>query len=131
MLKTKKRSLKKNVAILACVAFISASFLGVAQAATRHSSTEFFSPSKSFSLYSPAFSLINFNSPIFVIDPAMVYSLSKKDKKPPKIIEKPDQTEQPDPTEQPDQTTQDNKSTDSSYGNHDNSTSKKKAKDKD
>ncbi len=134
MLKIKKRSLKKNVAILACVAFISASFLGVTHAATRHPSKELFSPYKSFSLYSSAFSFINFNSPLVVIDPAMVYSLSGKDKKPPKIIKKPDPTEQPDPTENPDptdQTTQDNKDTDSSYGDHGNRTSKKKADDTD
>ena len=121
MLKTKKRSLKKNISILACAAFISASFLGVTHAATRHPSKEFFSPYKSFSLYSPAFSLINFNSPIVVIDPAVVYSLSGKNKKPPKKTKKPDQKDQTD------QTAQDNKSTDSSYGDHGNSTSKKKA----
>lgn len=134
MLKTKKRSLKKNVAILACAVFISASFLGITHAATRHSSRELYSPYKSFSLYSSAFSFINFNSPLVVIDPAMVYSLSGKDKKPPKIIEQPDPTEQPDSTENPDptdQTTKDKKDTDSSYGDHDNSTSKKRAKDKD
>ena len=131
MVKTKKNPLKKNVAILACAVFISASFLGITHAATRHSSRELYSPYKSFSLYSSAFSFINFNSPLIVIDPAMVYSLSGKDKKPPKIIEQPDPTEQPDLTEQPDPTKKDNKSTDSSYGDHDNSTSKKRAKDKD
>ena len=112
MLKTKKKSLKKNIAILACAVFISASFLGVTHAATRHSSKEFFPPYKSFSLYSPAFSLINFNSPIVVIDPAMLYSLSGKDKKPPKIIEKPPKT-------------------DSSYGDHGSKSGERKAKDKD
>ncbi len=116
MLKTKKRSLKKNIAILACAVFISASFLGVTHAATRRSSKELFSPNKSFSLYNPAFSLINFNSPIVVIDPAVVYSLSGKDKKPPK---------------KPDQTTTDNNDADSFFGDHGNSGSKKKAKDKD
>ncbi len=119
MLKTKKRSLKKNIAILACAVFISASFLGVTHAATRHSSKELFSPYKSFSLYSPAFSFINFSSPIVVIDPAVVYSLSGKDNEPPK------------PKETPDKTTEDNKNTDSSFGDHGNSGSRKKAKDKD
>jgi hypothetical protein len=122
MLKTKKKSLKKNIAILACAVFISASFLGVTHAATRHSSKEFFPPYKSFSLYSPAFSLINFNSLIVVIDPAMVYSPLGKDKKPPKKKEKPPPKDQP---------PQDNEDTDSSYGDHGNSGSRKKAKDKD
>jgi len=122
MVKTKKRSLKKNIAILACAVFISASFLGITHAATRHSSKEFFPPSKSFSLYNPVFSLINFNSPIVVIDPAVVYSLSGKNKKPPKKPKQLDQT---------DQTTKDNENTDSSYGDHGNSGSRKKAKDKD
>lgn len=134
MLKTKKIFLKKNVAILACVAFISASFIGVTHAATRHPSREVFSPHKSFSLYSYAFSFITFNSPLVVIDPAMVYSLSGKNKKPPKKKDQTDPTNQPDPTEQPDptdQTTQDNKNTDSFYGDHGNSGSKKRAKDKD
>ncbi len=119
MLKTKKRSRKKNIAILTCAVFISVSFLGVTHAATRHSSKELFSPNKSFSLYSPAFSLINFNSPIVVIDPAVVYSLSGKDKKPPR------------PKKNPDQTTTDNNDADSFFGDHGNSGSKKKAKDKD
>ncbi len=137
MIKTKKNSYKKNVALLACAVFISASFLGVTHAATRHSSRELFSPYKSFSSYSPAFSFINFNSPLVVIDPAMVYILSGKDKKPPKNPDQPDPTDptvQPDPTEQPDpanQTDQDKKNANSSYGDHGNSGSKKRAKDKD
>ncbi len=102
-------SLKKNVAILACAVFIFASFLGVTHAATRNSSRELFSPHKSFSSYSLAFSFINFNSPLVVIDPAMVYSLSGKDKKPPKNPDQPDPTVQPDPTEQPDPASQTNK----------------------
>jgi hypothetical protein len=137
MVKRKKISLKKNVAILACAVFISASFLGVTHAATRHPSREFYSPSKSFSSYSSAFSFINFNSPLVVIDLAMLYSLSVKGKKPPKKPNQPDltdPTDPADPTDQPDptdQTTQDKKDTTTSYGGNGNSGSKKKAKDKD
>ena len=134
MLKTKKRSLKKNVAILVCAVFISASFLGVTHAATRNSSRELFSPYKSFPSYSPAFSFINFNSPLVVIDPAMVYSLSGKGKKPPKNPNQPEPTVQPDPTEQPNpasQTNQDKKNTNSSYGGHGSKSGKRSAKDKD
>ncbi len=119
MLKTRKKSRKKNIAVLACAVFISASFLGVTHAATRHFSKESFSPNKSFSFYSPAFSLINFNSPIVVIDPAVVYSLSGKDKEHPK---------------KPDQTTQDNEGTDFSngeFGDHGSKSGKRKAKGKD
>jgi hypothetical protein len=134
MLKTKKISLKKNVAVFACAVFISASFLGVTHAATRNSSRELFSPCKSFSSYSLAFSFINFNSPLVVIDPVMVYSLSGKDKKPPKNPDQPDPTDptvQPDPTDQPDQTNQDNKNTNSFFGDHGSKSGKRKAKGKD
>ena len=122
MVKREKISLRKNVAILACAVFISASFLGVTHAATRHPSREFYSPYKSFSSYYPAFSFINFNSPLVVIDPAVVYSLSGKDKKPPKNKENPPPKDQP---------PQDNEDTDSSYGDHGSKSGKRKAKDKD
>jgi hypothetical protein len=134
MLKTKKRSPKKNVAILACAVFIFTSFLGVTHAATRHSSREFYSPYTSFSSYNLAFSFITFNSPLVVIDPAMVYSLSGKDKKPPKNPEQPDPTDQTDPTDPTDptiQTKKDKKNTTSLYNGNGNSGSRKRAKDKD
>ena len=134
MLKTKKRPLKKNVAILVCAAFISASFLGVTHAATRHSPREYYSPYKSFSSYRPVFSLINFNSPLVVIDPAMAYSLSVKDKKPPKKSDQTDPADQTDPTETPDPTTiteQEKEDASSSYNGNGNSGSRKKAKSKD
>ncbi len=134
MVKRKKISFKKNIAILACAVFISTLFLGVTHATTRHPSREFYSPSKSFSSYSSAFSFINFNSPLVVIDPAMMYSLTGKGKKPPKKPDQPDLTDPTDPTDQPDptdQTTQDKKDTTTSYGGNGNSGSKKRAKDKD
>ncbi len=128
MVKRKKISFKKNIAILACAVFISTLVLGVTHATTRHSSREFYSSSKSFSSYSPAFSFINFYSPLVVIDPVMMYSLSVKGKKPPKNPIPPDPTDQPDPA---DQTTQDKTDTTTSYGGNGNSGSKKRAKDKD
>jgi hypothetical protein len=63
-----------------------------------------------------------------VIDPAMVYSLSGNDKKPPKNPEQPDPTDPTDPTIQ---TKKDNKNTNSFFGDHGSKSGKRKAKGKD
>lgn len=82
MFKTRKNSFKKNMAILACVAFVFASLPAATQAASRHRSPELPFPKESFSLFSPVFSLISLNSPLVAYDLAAVYNLLGKDKKP-------------------------------------------------
>jgi len=115
MLKTRKNSFKKNMAILVCLAFISVSFPGVTHATTKSSPIELPFLKKYLSSLSPFFYLLNLNSPSVVYDLAIGYNLSTKDK-PPSDKSKDDK--------------KDNNNKDP-YDDHGNSTGKKPANGKD
>jgi hypothetical protein len=123
MLKERKDFLKKSLAILGCAAFISMSFSGVAQAATKSSSKEFRNPEKLFSLISPFLCLVGHDFSLGLYDSATAYCLLDKDKNPPP------KTEEKGTTEETGKQKQENK--DSYYDKSGNSTSKKKPRGKD
>ncbi len=76
MFKKRMNSIKKNMAILVSVAFISAVLPEVTHAAPRSSSTEFLFSEKSFPLFSPVFFFVSLNFPLTVYDLATLYTLS-------------------------------------------------------
>jgi len=78
MFKKGKNSLKKNMAILVCVAFVSVIIPEVTHAASRSSSTEFPFPQHIFSLFSPVFSTANHNISLAAYELAAMYILAKK-----------------------------------------------------
>lgn len=108
-----KGSLKKGLAILICVAFVSMLFPGVSHAVTKPSSEEFLIPENLFSLISPFLSLVSHNFSAGIYDFAAAYCLSDKDKKPPTPT-----------TEENGKKKQKSKG---SYNDHGNSISKRKA----
>jgi hypothetical protein len=116
MPKKRKDRLKKSLAVLGCVAFVSMSFPRFTHAATRPSSDEFLNPDKLFSLISPILSLVNHNFSVGVYDFGAAFCLSGKDKKPPAKKEEEDKQKQ---------------KSESSYDKNGNSTSKKKPNGKD
>lgn len=77
MVKKRMNSLKKNIAILVCVAFISVLLPEVTHAATPLSPTKFPFSKKSFSLFSPVFSFANLDFPLAVCAVTTVYILLK------------------------------------------------------
>jgi len=81
MLKRKKNSSQKNMAVLVCVAFVLMFFSGVTHASAEPSSAKFPSIKKTFPLFSSFFSLFKFNFLGDDPDPKKEEDKKKDDKK--------------------------------------------------
>jgi hypothetical protein len=84
MFKERKRSLRKNMVFLVCVAFIFMIFPEVTHAATKPSSERFPFPEESISLISAVFSFASLNLSYLGYDLAFIYSQSSNKTKLPK-----------------------------------------------
>ena len=124
MLKIVNNSFKKKIAIFACVAFISLSFPGAAQTATKSSSSKDPFSLEFLSLFSAATALVPLNFPPGIYDLATSYNLTTQNETPIYVLGKGNKKKKKGTN---------NKSKDSNdaYKSHGNSTSKKKANGKD
>jgi hypothetical protein len=121
MLKKRKNSLKKNMAILVCIAFISVMLPDVTHAASRSSSPEFPFPKQYLFLFSSLFSAANHNIQLGVMAFTAHTVLANKKPKP--------VTPPPPPPKQDKEG--DKNSNDDPVGSSGNSKSKKKPNGKD
>ena len=120
----KVKFLKRNIAVLVCVAFISIILAQVAHAASQPSSSRTPFPKNSLPLLIPFFSSVN---PVFTLvpfNPAMLNTLDKVDKKP---VENPINTQQ----DKKSSTEEKDKKDENPYKQNGNSTSTKPANGKD
>ncbi len=118
MFKERKSSLRKNMAILVCVAFISMAFPEVNHAATKASSERFPFAKESFPLISAVFSFASLNLSTPGYDLALFYTLSNNN---PKLPHQPKNGEDE----------KNGQKQNSSFNSNGNSTSQKEPKGKD